>query len=267
MNRPQLAIAAGCAIIGATAASVLVPASADQVGGNEGSVTIKSPSVRPGQSTGTRVIFPRYTTAGNIEAGTSYLTVKKGSKTIAKSKTIVENLPKGTYTITTRVRYRYVTFRQQKVQVITEGADLNKIIGQYGNDQFPDGTQSVRSDCRITALPTATTFDASCAMTYLRSTRDAGSGEYTVEKQSLGSMPLSGTYEGATGRQDGNPEATLTIDPVVGGKVYAADLDEDDDFAGLRATKSFSMTFFNRKAGAFHSKSRTSTVKIDKTVP
>jgi hypothetical protein len=261
VNRRILALAAGCAIIGATAASVLVPASADQVGGNLGSVTIYSPSVRH-YTPGTRSVYPRFTTAGNIEARTGYLTIKKGTKTIATNVHVYDGLPKGTYTITTLVRYRYVTFRGQSVQVITKGSSFADILSDVHDPNSPDGTPAASHQCKVTAVDSgAGTYAASCAISYARTTFDPKSGEHTVTMEPLGSMTLTGTFAGTSALQDGYPGTPLTIEPTVGGNLHSAQ-DGDD----IHATKNFSMTYFNRKAGPYHSKTRTVKVLIDQTV-
>ena len=261
MNRVTLALAAGCAIIGATAASVLVPASADQTGGNLGSVTISSPSVRH-YTAGTRSLLPRFATAGNIEARPGYLTIKKGTKTIASNVHSYDGLPKGTYTITTAVRYRYVTFRGQSVQVITKGSSFADILSDYRDPGSPDGTPAASHACKVTAVDGgAGTYTASCAVSYARTTYDPKSDEYTITRESLGSMTLTGTFTGTSAVQDGYPGTPLTIDPTVGGNLHSAS--DDDD---IHATRNFSMTYFNRKAGLWHSKVRTMTLLVDQNV-
>jgi hypothetical protein len=259
MKKTSLALATGCAVIGAAVASVVVPAGADQIGSPAGTVTIQSPSVRLGLKAGTRNIFPRFKSSGNIETSASYLTVKQGSKTIVSNKTgIVEGLKRGTYTITTKVNYHYVTFRQQKVQVVTKGVRIEDVVGYYGYTGEGITSPAILQDCKVTSLDAgAKTFAASCALQYKRAASIPESDQFDITVEKLGSMTFTGTYEGTTAKQDGYPDSEFTIVPQVGGSVSGPD---------LRATKDVYLTFFNRKAGPWHSKSKTMTVLIDKNV-
>ncbi len=265
MNRSMFAVAASCAVVGAAVASVLVPAGAEQVGGNDGTVTIHTPISYTDTAT-TRLVVPRIDSAGNIELGTPTLTLKKGSKTIVSEGGRIEGVKPGTYTATTKAKYRYVTFRQQNVPVVPNGVRLENIRG-YTDEAGTDDhrVELVRTTCTITSLnPSAGTFVASCALSYSRTTVDQPSGEYTITPVALGTMPLTGTYEGTSGVQDGHPDAILAVDPHIGGRIYAQD-DENVDpqvDSSLYATKSFDLSFFNRKAGAFHYKSKTITLTI-----
>lgn len=259
MKKTSLALATGCAVLGAAVASVVVPAGADQIGSPAGTVTILSPSVRIGSQAGTRNIWPRFKTSGNVETSASYLTVKQGSKTIVSNKTgTVEGLKKGTYTITTKVNYHYVTFRQQKIQVATKGTRFDDIVGYYGYTGEGTTSPAILKDCAVTTLDsTAKSFTASCALQYKRAASIPESDQFDVTIDKLGSMTFTGTYEGTAAKQDGYPDSELTIVPQVGASVHGSD---------LRATKDFYLTFFNRKAGPWHSMTKTMTVLIDKTV-
>ena len=256
--KKTLALATGCAVIGAAIALVVVPAGADLIGSPAGTVTIESPSVRPGLQTGTRDIFPRFKSSGNVETSASYLTVKQGSKTIVSNKTgTVEGLKKGTYTITTRVNYHYVTFRSQKVQVVTRGTRINDILGFYGFTGEDVTSPAVKTNCTVASIDTvAGTFAASCPLQYRRSVDNPTSDDPDVTLENIGTMTFTGTYEGTTAKQDGYPDTEFHIVPQVGGTTGA----------DIRATKDFYLNFFNRKAGPWHSKSKTITVLIDKTV-
>ncbi|MFJ2617912.1 hypothetical protein [Glutamicibacter sp. NPDC087344] len=113
LQRALVALASGALVFsGATTAAaqpvVTAPASVSVVAAKKATlaVTIKKIGNKTVSGSAKATIKPSYSKVKNVKVKSATLTVKKGSKTVAKNKTSAK-LATGTYKVTTTVKYQY----------------------------------------------------------------------------------------------------------------------------------------------------------------